>query len=112
MGLVEEITILFPKAVDINVNSGECSKEIFTKNCTHLFEKGHIFASFKQLDHPGADMVLEAWEDVLKSHTGKHISCSFSLYLRKKTTLLPLENPAASTHEHPLTLNSKQSVLF
>jgi hypothetical protein len=110
-GLVEEISSLFPKAADISSSSGERNKEMFVDNCTQLFEKGRIFASFKQLDQT-ADMFLEAWA-VSKSHNGKRISCSFSQDTRKKKApVVPLEDPPISSREHSVSLKEQTKCPF
>ena len=84
---------------------------MFVDNCTQLFVKGRIFASFKQLDQ-AADMFLEAWA-VSKSHNGKRISCSFSQDTKKrKAAVVPLEDPPISTHEHSVSLKEQTKCPF
>ena len=80
-------------------------------NCNQLFQKGRLFASFKQLGQV-AEMFLEAWA-VSKSHNGKRISCSFSENTRKrKATVIPLEDSPVSTREHSATRKQQTKCPF
>jgi hypothetical protein len=81
VGLVEEITGLFPVSGDIDPVTGGRDPTRFSESCSKLFPRDRVFASEKQIEQASA-MFLDAWS-IVKAHNGKKIICHYGLSTKK-----------------------------